>query len=390
MKDIDALKDYIRKLASTTASMSDQPSSDLEVTTTLNSVSGFTENFFSDFHTDYAENYSLDYLDLSDEPSIFANCYSHYNPNIIFSGTIIECIFLSIVLYMMYFFAFKAKFKPSSNIWLFCGSFIIVLWICVKLVQDYIEFSSKCLITENLVLFCSLFGSSLNVGMCIDRCRAVYSHMTNGGMKPTRICLYICISASICLLIVTANSIEMVSQEVDVYNNTFLGCFQSASAYAQSVKSILKVIVNGMFVIIVVTSTILTVKKILKTSLRKKVFICVNVVMVTMPITFIWITSICYTIWEIMRRMFCPKLPTGNIFIYLTSLPMLIMLFIYMFTGENLKKTFNIESKAHSMSLTSVSCCNFSLGLDLKRHSRVSSDTTSSKTESTTLKTPSV
>ncbi|BBB06460.1 hypothetical protein [Rhinolophus gammaherpesvirus 1] len=331
----------------------------------------------------HADNYTrpIGYDFPMSDNNIFSTCYTFNNPKIIPYGTAVECVFLCVVLYMVYIFAIKTRFRPSSNIWLFCGCCLIILWICTKISQDYIDpaFKFKCVITENMVIFCSLFGSSLNVGMCVDRCRAVYSCMSGGTMSPTKICLYTCVMGFVCLLVICGNVVEMTSQEVEVYNSSFTGCFNAATHEAYNIKNILKMLINSIFVIVVVTSTMLTVKKIMSTNLRKKVSICVNVILVTLPITFIWLVSIYYSYWEVRKKIFCPKLPAGNIFIYLSSLPMLLMLLVYLFTGENLKKSFNTESKNPSISLTSVLCGTFPLTSGVKRDSRTPTELISSK-----------
>nr|BEG23003.1 homolog of EHV2 E6 membrane protein BILF1 [Macronycteris gammaherpesvirus 1]BEG23082.1 homolog of EHV2 E6 membrane protein BILF1 [Macronycteris gammaherpesvirus 1] len=333
----------------------------------------FTDYWQSTDNTSILPDY-LYYMNIEVLQTILSVCHTHNNPNVMLGGTIVECVFLVIVLYMMYFFSIKAKFKPSSNIWLFVGSLIIVFWICTKITQDYADFQYKCLVTENSVLFCSLFGSSLNVGMCVDRCKTVYSHMAKGGMTLKEIILYICLAALVCCVVIVCNTIEMLSSEITNLNTFVPGCFQSASSQAQEAKLILKVIINGIFISVVLASTTLTIKKVMSTNLKKKKAICVNIVLVTFPVTFIWIMSSCYIIWEIKRGIFCPKSPTGNIFIYLTSLPMLVMLLIYLFTGENLKRMLSTET--HTVSLTSVFCCCAS-ALDFKRLSETLNITSS-------------
>ncbi|UTM04948.1 membrane protein BILF1 [Equid gammaherpesvirus 2] len=293
---------------------------------------------------------------LSINDSMFKNCTFRVDKVSALFGTMLEGVFLGIVLTMMGFFSVKTRFTPSSNIWLFAGCVAIALWLMTKMAQDYAPGPLKCIVTENLALFCSLLGGALNVGMCVDRCRAVYSRMARGSMTPAAICTYIFWAVVGSLLVIAVNALEMSRNGLHMSEGLEGGCFQAASPLAHRAKLVAKFLMYLVFVCIVSVGTALTLVKILNTNLNRKRAICVNVVLVTLPNTFIWLTAMTSAWREFSSYKMCPKIVTGNVFIYLSSVPMLVILFVYMFTGKNLKHTLRPQTRSYSSSTGSASC----------------------------------
>nr|UTK45415.1 membrane protein BILF1 [Equid gammaherpesvirus 5] len=306
--------------------------------------------------TDESMNYSFINYQLLLNGTLVANCTRGSDPEAAVWGTMLECVFLGIVVTMMGFFSVRTGFKPNSNIWLFAGCVVIGVWLVTKMAQDYAKGALKCVVTESLVTFCYLLGGLLNVGMCLDRCRAVYSRMAGGTMTPAAICAYIGAAGVACLTVTAVNAWEISRNGLHKSPNLAGGCFLAATPEAHRAKLLVRVLVYFSFVCAVTAATALTLKKILSTSLKGKWSICANVVLVTLPISFIWLTAITSAWLEYSSGVMCPRRVTGNVFIYLSSVPMLIILFVYMFTGKNLRHTFNNSTGSRSSSSASVSC----------------------------------
>ncbi|AMA67370.1 membrane protein BILF1 [Vespertilionid gammaherpesvirus 1] len=312
-------------------------------TFTSGTVPGLTDKSYYDTNLEY------DFFQL--------NCSAKRQDDVIFKGTMIQSVFIVIVLFMIYYFSFKTKFRPMCNFWLFWGCIDLFLWLIAKICEDFFTSKQACVPIGNLIIFTSLFGSFLNVGMCVDRCRAVYSHKPHSHMELKGISIYVLVCLCICCVIIFGNTMEITSTS-KYLENPFEGCYQSSTAEIQKLKLIIKCIINLIFAVINIVTTLLTVIKILQTNLTNKVSICCNVILVVAPVTTIWIAFAGLAVSEIKFHNFsCPKPPTQNIFIYLAALPILVILLLYFRASHRLNNAFNNESGSSStISFTGNHC----------------------------------
>ncbi|AJG42939.1 E6 [Harp seal herpesvirus] len=273
------------------------------------------------------------------------NCTHVYNSTLVAVGTALECLFILIILGLIYIFSIKARFKPASTIWLACGGLSLIGWIFTKIIQDYVTTSSKCLFTENASLFFTTLGTFINLGMCMDRCKAAYSQRNHGSFCKQDIFKWVGISTLISTVIITSNLVEM-TRGTRYLTHDHIGCFEANTVSAQKIKLTLKACFYMFCVLMGLFITFLTVKKIMSTSLKQKHIICLNIVGFALPMIMVWIIAVAYSLNDLVwRNHDCPKATTGTLLPYVSKAPLLFILFMYIVTSKNIRLFFKSYKK---------------------------------------------
>lgn len=276
--------------------------------------------------------------------------------------TVVECLSLLLSLFLMYLFAVKTKFKPRVNVWLFVGCFTLAIWNITKLFQDYGQFPGKCLLTETLAMFLTLFGSFLHLGMCIDRCTSICGKGVHKPMTLKQICMFVGISAAGSMLAALASMAELISGSSHTMDNGYYECVQATSMQALKIKLSFKALVYGLCCLANIIMTGMSIHRIWNVGFKKRKTICLNLFLVSLVTVFVWLTACMFVIvYLIQGTQLCPQIFGKRLYPYLTSIASIIIVAIHIGASKLLRKALRITKSDKSEDSTQKVTTPFSL-----------------------------
>ncbi|AIB03167.1 G protein-coupled receptor [Bovine gammaherpesvirus 6] len=281
-----------------------------------------------------------------------AECPKIYDANVFAAGNALQGLWALLALWFLYLFCCKLKLTPGIYLWLFFYTLGFVLWIFTKVLQDWSEFSLKCVITGALAFFCLIFDSLTMMGVTLDRCLAVTSRK-KCGLNRCQICVFAAVSCFLSLLAALANALTAgQAAELGFQGNESFKCKPAATAEAYRGQLSSKGGLCFFFIIVAVLLTAITVYKVLRTKLQKKLPICINIIFVTLVNCLVWgaVTVTAFIQTQSQNLSVCPTKQSSLYYPYFLQLGVILILLVYLYSSRHLRGA--LQSALQQVKLT--------------------------------------
>lgn len=267
-------------------------------------------------------------------------CPDVYNAAVFWIGNVIQFLVVFAALFFLWLFVYKARLRPTSNIWL---TFYVLAYLFAtlsRILQDFAGWTWKCVLTECMLLFSMLLTSAVVVGMSFDRCLALFRG-SRGGMTQRQILVFVLACILLCLILTVANFVSFGSDytTLSFEGNESFKCRQAISVESLKLKFILRAVYFIICLLIVLLVTIYTLWKILLSKLKRKKAVACNLILVNILICGTWVVLI----WSSLKQAAnlqdtCPSSFATGIGAYLMQLTVLCILAVFLVASQHLKR----------------------------------------------------
>lgn len=316
-------------------------------------IQEYDESGDTDYHSprtweSFTDVYNTEDFTTTDQLKNSSHVCTHSQHSYSLVGLILEGVIVLLLFLLIYYFAFKTKCKPKVHLWLAWACFCFACWMVGQMIGDNVISPYTCYFSENIILFGLFLGSLIQIGISTDRLISVYSKKTGGGLSLSQINKSILCMILITLLIVILNVIELNIGTLDDEINKYISGCASASTYETNTT---KLWFKGLFYLfccfITVVLTIVTVFKILKTKIRRKKKILLNLICVTLATCFAWISASIVNLTKLNHsKPLCPSASLGRLGHHLLGIPVLLVFAFHMFFSWHLRNPILLQEQS--------------------------------------------
>ncbi|AAO12355.1 hypothetical v-GCR [Porcine lymphotropic herpesvirus 2] len=267
-------------------------------------------------------------------------CPDVYNAAVFWIGNVIQFLVVIAALFFLWLFVFKARLRPTSNIWLAFYVLAYLFAILSRILQDFAGWTWKCVLTECMLLFSMLLTSAVVVGMSIDRCLTLFRG-SRGGMAPWQILVFVLACTILCMIFAVANFLSFGTDYavLSFEGNEAFKCRQGISVESLKLKFILRGVYFIICLLIVLLVTIYTLWKILLSKLKQKKAVACNLILVNLLICGTWVVLIFSSLKQAANLQdTCPSSFATGIGAYLMQLTVLCILAVFVVASRHLKR----------------------------------------------------
>nr|QRE02497.1 hypothetical protein [Otarine gammaherpesvirus 4] len=261
-------------------------------------------------------------------------------------GTTVQVAFLLLLAALIFTFGRKIGFKPTVRTWMQCSCAVYMIWVCGQLVWDWGVFDLKCLVSDMLLIASSTTQSLIQVGMCIDRCRAVHVRRLGGNWSTTTVYSFITGSCIVGVAAAALNAFELATRYPS---------WICASTTQSNVRHI-RLALTGAFylccMLITVTLTTLTTHRIMSSSLIAKREIAKTLIMVCSTTTTCWLLLIVFALAQAMSTSTeCSGNALSSYLAYCAPAPALFLIWVYVKASRTTREVMRSSFRRSTVSI---------------------------------------
>lgn len=273
------------------------------------------------------------------------------SPNLEFfaASTSAEAIFVIAITVFIFFLSIRSKFSGQINIWLICSCCTQLVAVTGKAIQDLSTSPYRCLVSETTVMAAICAQSLIQVGMSVDRWRAVNITKSNGCLKPTAI-----LGFSICAFITSliAALLNLVAPGIGpdvkaIYPDNYVCILFEISQRGTALRVAAKISFCVSCIGVTLATTFLTVRKILDCGLRRRAVIAQDISTVCSLNVVCWLAIIVIILFNLIYTSPpCQRdLAADSLAMFLMPIALVVDA-IYIRASKQLRKSLSASIKA--------------------------------------------